>query len=412
MAAGFSGGGGYPGVTPSNVIRGKTRRDPNWELQNISEEQTSVYTESIPYRILTAVGYLKPSRGSDDVSSVEFWSRTGNTYGEVELLFYFEDVDIQNCYGIKVKSIMLEAYSGAVTTKAKRTVPLDGELCGDVVDDEISGDMRLYDFTGGKSRIKIRERISGTVHTIDVFDNNGYENGYYSVEELLIALKTKLKTYLDNRFSPNTINVEIFVDPNDGRLVIAWSGVNIHAITGGFDIDLNAVTSPFFAIIRRYFVYDKFKRNAYTYGSVSDGDGVSFLRSVRANTGGDSTVGNTNTIGVAISPELTQFQKSDSITPIAASGEIATFAMVEVSNSLGDQGGGYATWFSAEEKGTLNSPKVDFDPNYTLSSFTVLVNVSSVNKYLKTVASNLATIGTIREDAEQRFHCIITAILY
>jgi len=371
---------GYNGAATmygSSMVRAPqgfiTARDPNWELQQASEEQTSVFVEPLATRLLTAVGKINPTRIGGVIQSKEYWGTPSGDEKTITLTFSFQDVSIQDCYGIQVESLEL---LGVPTTVAFKSRAAGGELCGDILDDSLSGTTYYCNFTGGGGVLQFREiKNPSVVHKIHIFDPKGYENGWYSLEDVFTAIKSKVKSFLDTHYSPNTINVEVFVN-SEGRIVLAWSGAAIEAITGGLQLDYSITTSTLFSFINRFLIIAKFKRGAYTSGAVVNGDGVEFLiepRSVNAGDTINTLIGTTN-LGVAISSELTQFQRKDSITPIAASGEIATFNLGYNQFSSG--------YLSTAAQGTLYAPKVAFDPSYTLDSFTVSLTFAAQSELL------------------------------
>lgn len=401
----------------SGFIRGsqQLQRDPNWELKQASEEKTSVFVESIPYSIMTVIGYLGPRKlGSGQ--NIAHWAVDQSTKDVYKLKFYFEDVLIQNCYGIQVDSIMLAGLPTNKTVVSRRT---DDMLCGDMIDDYITGDLAYHDFSDRGARLQFRTvNNPDVVHKIDIFDPDGRQNGFYTIEQLFNAIKSKVKQFMDNHYFPETLNTELFVN-DDGRIVFAWSGVNIFAQTGGFDIDLNPATSTMWKYLLNYFTVEKFSRNTFTYGTVVDGSGVSLMRNTRGVSDGEGpNVGNTLNLFVAVSPELSQFEKNDSVTVLGTSGEIATFYPRPFFNNQTTK---TSSIYATATDGTLHAPKLDFDPSYTLESFTVSIDVGVDSELLNSfilqlgateIKNNNIVAALNQQNILNRLHLVLSAKIF
>lgn len=411
--AGYSGASTMYGSSMVRAPQGFiAARDPNWELQQASEEQTSVFVEPLATRLLTAIGKIQPTKIGGDVLTKEFWGNISGDQKTINFMFYFEDVNIQDCYGIQVEQLQLLGVPSDIVIKSKSS---GGELCGDLIDDSLSGTAMYCAFNGGGGVMRFREiNNPSVVHTIDIFDRFGSQNGYYTLEDIFVEIKSKVKTFLDRHYFPNTINLEVYVN-SSGRIVLAWSGAAIVAATGGLQLDISRSTSTIMRFIYRHLIVDKIKRGVYTSGAVVNGDGIEFLVDKRSVNIGDSTstLNGTTNLGVAISPELTQFQRKDSITPLAAAGEIATFTL----HSL-VPGGEYA---ASSSDGTLYAPKVSFDPSYTLDSFTVSLTFAANSKLLSEFYTNLfikgpgnviQMAGNFNDNLEERITLTLTARLF
>jgi hypothetical protein len=436
MASGYH-GSGYAPLQISSLLKPKPVVDPNWELNAVSEETTSIFQESVPYRTLSAVGFLKPIllKGSvpaagggkasdpDPVTQVESWASIDQNTNTFELKFYFEDVEIQNCTAIEVESILMAGFPVVIGQTLRRS---ESDLCGSSIDPVLASDVINYNFSGKRGTVRFREANNiAVVHEIEIFASHGGENGWYTLEEILDRIKTKVKAYIDARYSPNSIEVEIFISTT-GRLVIAWSGAAIKAATGGLLIDTNPFTSPIIGTILNYFHYEGFKKDHYTYGTVSSGDGISFVRS-GSGSGGElgalpvRNMSNISSFAVAISPELSQFERDDSITPIAATGEIASFFPTQLPFSEGRKTNtveGFSIMehlYASKANGNLSSPKIPFDKNYTLNSFTVSVVGPDKAGYLQEFINYLTLLikdKGVNQIQERAIHCILTAKLF
>ncbi len=426
-------GNGYAPMQVSSLIRQKTQNDPNWELNPVSDEQTSVFTEKGPSRTLTAVGFLD----SRTLSLTDLDAQGGpaanwlidtnngdqKSTGKVNARFYFNDVDIQRCYGLKVENIVLSAIpeDGAVFIRPR-------ELCADTVNDNLVLSARRYNFNSDPSVgtvIQFRNLNYKNVnappgvklHTIRLFAADGSENGFYSPVELLEAVVAKIKAYFESYYAPNLFNIHFFVDSASGKLVIAWKpDPAIEAVIGGgFDVNISSSVSTVFKLLNRFLIIDRFRRGVYNYDTVVNGDGISFVLKrggvddLDRGGQGVSNLANAHPLMIAISPELTQFEKDDSITPVAATGEIATFyPTIQTDQDV--------HLYASTRDGTLFSPKLPFDPNFSLNSFTVELVFAANSKLFESLLSdqdlNFDPQNITSEEVKRRIHLIVTATLF
>lgn len=440
MASGYY-GNGYNSLQPSSFVPQKPRRDPNWELNQISEEQTSIFTEPVTTRRLSAIGFLEPrSLNSEDFTFTAAQAGAGGqlkpafwSVGEpgapvagksIALKFFFEDVYLQNCYGIEVERISLGGIQNTAKI-ARRNESATEALCADVCDDEFVNTASYFSFNQSKRRgvhdLSIREVTTGKIHNLFIFGDSSDNDGYFTGEEFIAHLKTALKNKL-NEFYPQGaggINVEFYFDGAEGRFVLAWElPAAVKAIVGHLEIAIDELNSPIMSVINRYFVYDKFKRNNYTYGTVTSGDGISYLRSVGNNllNAGSANFldkfGYSTSAMIAVSPELTKFAKDDSLTPVSVTGEIATFypfAPGEFGSSKEIVG--------SKMQGNLFAPKLTFDPNETISSFTVEVYIPESNQALRLLLSSTdlnygAFAPADLDEIRKRLHLVVDAKLF
>lgn len=441
MASGYY-GNGYNSLQPSSFVPQRPQRDPNWELNQISEEQTSIFTEPVATRRLSAIGFLAPRSLTSEQFSFSaavaaaqgvqakpaFW--TVGTLGEpvggktIQLKFFFEDVFLQNCYGIEVERLSLGGLQNTAVV-ARRNESASASLCADVCDDEFVNTASYFSFNQSKRRglhdLSIREAATGKIHNLFIFGDSSDNDGYFTGEEFIAHLKTALKTKL-NEFYPQGaggINVEFYFDGAEGRFVLAWElPAAVKTVVDHLEFAIDELNSPIMNVINRYFVYDKFKRNSYTYGTVTSGDGISYLRSVGNNllNAGSANFldkfGYSTSAMIAVSPELTQFAKDDSLTPVSVTGEIATFYPF----APGVMGSSKEI-VGSKMQGNLFAPKLTFDPNETLRSFTVEVYIPESNQALRLLL-NSTDLNYAAFDANQideirkRLHLVLDAKLF
>lgn len=424
-------GNGYATITPSNVIKQRTNRDPNWELNEISTEQTTIFTETPPSRILTAVGYIQPTflsqTGKTNATEAGFWGDVNEREGTVTFSFYFEDIDLQRCYGLQVESLWLNGIKSTKDPKILRSAT--SELCADCIDDELTTEVGYYSFSPAASRVGVlpgklvfREASNpSNIHTLHLFSEYGGDNGYYTFFEFAELVRDKLKVKLEALYGGvHTIPVEVYINSR-GRFVLTWElPPALKAIVGHLQIDMNPENSTLLNLVERYFIFERFRRDEYTYDTVTQGDGVEFLRSLATRAIGGGGGGGGNAVGtavantpvvVALSPELSQFEKDDCITPLAATGEVCTF----FPSVIGDINTRPFMIGGAVNSGNLHAPKLPFDPNYSLSSFTVQLVTSvdatsgTINDYISTVLNGVTLQSKV---LERRLALILTARLF
>lgn len=433
-------GSGYAPLQPSSLVPLKPQRDPNWELNQISDEQTSIFTESITTRICTAVGFLEP-RSLDDIISgtggklvkkkpqpSNFSLKPSATNDFYELRFYFNGISIQNCYGIQVEKIVLEGIPATTTVQPRGA---SSRLCADVIDDDLSNNLDYYAFNNSRIRARtsfdfsVRETRTGVIHNLHLFSDDGSSlDGYYSPEELFLIVKTRLEKKLRQVLGDLSIFVEFYYSTTENRFVLAWElPVAVKNVIGELEIGLAETASPILSVFYRFFCVDKLKRNYYTYGTVTSGDGVSFVR--RAGDGGISegtlleNLGLYSTTMVAVSNDLTKFQRDDSITPLQATGEIAVFQPKPVSYFAPDPQKTLDTraWTANVQDGTLFSPKLPYDPKDTLNNFVINLNLPSKSPFLDILFnSNYLEYNTIPplelEKLRERLHLVVSLRLF
>lgn len=423
MASGYHGNGFAP-VGPSSLIKQRPQRDPNWELSEASTEQTSVITERVNSRVLSAAGFIVPrsltdiQRVKQPLSELNTWGKTDDESKEVTLDFVFQNIDLQGCYGIEVEGAFLSGLN--VNQNPVRIRTASSELCADAVDDDLSTRFSRCQFSAESGgTISFREVNTGVVHTTSLFSTYGLDNGFYTMSMLIEAVKTRVKSFLDSKFSPETVNVEFFIDNVSGKLVLAWElPPAIQNLVGYLEMDVNPESSTILKYLYEYFMYDNFKRGAYTYDTITKGDGIAFTRTVNdfmdSRAGGGNLAGNviSNTpLFVLVSPELTQFEKQDSINQITTSGEIGTVIPIRfgANNCIG----------GTKQNGTLFSPKIPFDPNYSLQEFTVKVvgagdNGLMLNAFLNAVFHQAGVVapGDDIELMAKRLSLLLIARIY
>lgn len=432
MASSYS-GSGYAPLQPSSLVPLKPQRDPNWELNQISDEQTSIFTESITTRICTAVGFLEP-RGLDEIivgvknqqGGSSFTLKPSATNDFYELRFYFNGITIQNCYGIQVEKIVLEGIPSVTNV-----TPRGARLCADVIDDDLSNNLDYYAFNNPRMRTRssfdfsVRETGTSVIHNLHLFSEDGSSlDGYYTPEEVFSLVKTRLEKKLREVLGDLNIFVEFYYNTTENRYVLAWElPVAVKNAIGELEIGLTESVSPILSVFYRFFSVDKLKRNHYTYGTVTSGDGISFVR--RSGDGGRSdgtfleNLGLYSTTMVAVSNDLTKFQRDDSITPLQATGEIAVFQPKSINFYGPDQTGRLDTrgWVANVADGTLSSPKLPFDPKDTLNNFVVSLNLPSKSVFLDVLFNStyleynqLAPLEL--EKLRERLHLIVTLRLF
>lgn len=434
-------GSGYVPLQPSSFVPEKPRNDPNWEINTVSEEQTSIFTEPITSRLCFAVGFLQPrslddqivrtKTDPDDDTSPFVWSVANNGQGEpLRLQFYFSDVEIQNCYGIQVEHISVE---GIPRFEAIDVGGRTG-VCADVIDDELASSTNFYAFNNTVIRsrtahdISIRESFSRKIHLINLFSNNGNEfDGFYSPEKLFQLIKERIREKLRVLYSNTDIHLEFYFDSVEERFILAWKlPLAVTNIVGGIEIALNKGGSPILSLFEKYFIFENVKKNYYTYGSVSQGDGISMVRrrveNVSGRTAGNllSSIGLYSTLMVAVSSELSKFQKNDSITPISTTGEIAVFTpfAVETTDDYLGSGNVDTRNFRANmAEGSLFSPKLPFDPNETLNSFSITLYVPTNSLVMKALLESAyleyeSITSTQEDEIRKRLHLVVGMRLF
>ena len=412
MAAGNR---GNPTLSWTNTIqRGETQaKDPGWEVAPQAEPETSVFVEPVDYRNGLFFGKLESYNFNDEGKPI-FYDNT-SVPGGITLRFSFEDVNIQNMFSFQVSACHIHGASVVDREVGRRQIPVDGSLCGDIIDDTLTGQLRKYRFDSFQSGIWQFCDISdkSRIHIVEIFKNNGSDNGFYSVEEIFEFLKTRFKSFFEAKFPGVTVNVEIFVNSR-GRIEFAWGGASFLTSSnfrgGGILPDMDSGTSPVLAILENFFIIERVNKSGVNYGTVSSGQSIELIR---RETDGSSV--NTLLKAIPLSypncilvcPELTRFQKEDCITPYAGNGEIATLFLSRDPSSIdfiaanpGGVGvpatsavGGIATYYASEQHGNLQAPKVKFDPNYTLDRFVVELVTAQNNPIFQTFFSKLGYAG-------------------
>jgi hypothetical protein len=403
MAAGNR---GNPTLSWTNTIqRGETQaKDPGWEVAPQAEPETSVFVEPVDYRNGLFFGRLEAYSISDDGKPV-FYDDT-SVPGGITLRFSFEEVNIQNMFSFQVAACHIHGASAGTNEVGRRQISVDGSLCGDIIDDTLTGELRKYRFDSFQSGIwqfcDIADK--SRIHVVEIFKSNGSDNGFYSVEEIFEFLKTRFKSFFETKFPGVTVNVEIFVNSR-GRIEFAWGGAffltSTNFVGGGIIPDMDRNTSPILGILENFFIVERVNKSGVNYGTVSSGQSIELIR---RDTDGSSVDTLLKAIPISypncilVCPELTRFQKEDCITPYAGNGEIATIFLVKSPGSIdyaappnqgADAVAGITTYYASEQQGNLQAPKVKFDPNYTLDRFVVELVTAKANPLFQTFFKEL-----------------------
>lgn len=422
-------GNGYAPLMGSSLIREKPQKDPNWELNQNSEEQTSVFTEQISTRILTAVGFLQPKtlnivgiKAGQGVGAPVLWTTLKGIPEDnrslTELTFYFGDLDIQRCYGIQIESA---AFIGLPSDTVVIPKNARSELCADSIDDVLVNRAVFMNFSALRGGVlEFRESNNPTqTKTMTLFSPSGLDDGYYSGAELFELVKQRVKEKLEIHYGGlDVVHVEFYIDPTYNRYVLAWElGPAIKAQIQSIQLNMDPRTSTIFKLLEIYLQKDRFYLGVFTHDTVTAGDGLTFLRSSRTygsmgsdNFNGSSVLdraANVHPMMTLISPELTQFEKDDSITPVSGIGEICTMFPVD------DNG----KFWANDKYGSLTAPKLPFDPNFSLTEFTVKVVFPTRSElfdyFLNGVYNKFSDISTIDgELLKQRINLVLVARLY
>ncbi len=303
--------------------------------------------------------------------------RTGKSH---DIRFYFEGFQMQKCFGLILERASLVIRSDPLILG--RNIPAGGELCGDVVNDSLALNACYLSFGSETAAeeiagvIRLRE-MGGAGRTLRLELFHSEDNDYYTFEEFVDLLLIRLKDKVEHFYGRGAaqLDVSFGVTPR-GRFLLAWKP-NDHiknVMGGGFrtlEIDINVYTSPLWGLMKRWVHIVKLRRGDVVQDTVIDGDGIEFLISRTAET--DRAFDAGTGLVVLLSDELTKYQKSDSITPVNASGEIGVASFS--SGYIGVDKHGTELIFDASTwNNTLIAPKIDFDPESTLSAFSVIIS--------------------------------------
>ncbi len=405
-------------ITPGNYVRPfvKGLNDPMWDISNASQHQPAILTEDVSSRLMSVVGFLNFDRAASTYVELEDFvdglNAPPGVYQGQSVDFMFSGFDLQKCYSLQLESALIQT---TIPYAVERSLPADGELCGDFVNDNLARRVRFLNFgiesrragdagcTTGSIRIKEKGGSRQRVIQLRLFDQT--DNGHYSFEEFFTLFAARLKEKVEAHYQNiETFPVEFFVNPQ-GRLVLAWKiGPLIKAAGGGFywfQIDLNTQTSPIWSFIKYWMKPIKMRRGDITEGTVSAGDGMEFLIVERAAEVSEAFNRSTGPVILTCS-ELTRYQKFDSVTPLSTTGEIA----VGVFSAANQLAFGYGTdnetnMACSIGNNSLSSGKINFDPTATVNNFTVKLTSGNSNPLLTNILLQLIEIdgkGGVTED--------------
>lgn len=394
------------------------KRQPDWELAKQSQKESSIFTEEIPFRIMTVIGTLVPFRYDVpnlggftglEVYLSNYPKNAPSIQQAQSVKFKFEGVNMQNVFSLQLENAILVGVDRA--PPVSRRIPTEsGNLCGDGVDDQLANQVIFleggYNFASNRGRgaLKILLRNmhasplygSNVEYLMEISIFHAEDTGYYTFEQFFDKVVARLKDNFEKHFGGvGTLAVEFILTSEGFFRLIFKPDATLLAAAGNFsdlEIDINPITSPGVGLIRNWLCPSRLLKGGQTSGTVVDGDGIEFVvKRVEPVNEASNLV---TPWVVFISKELTEYQNGDSITPVQASGELG----VGILSHLNALVGGIPTaanvnptaYACSVSDGSLVAGKVRFDDTVIVENFEVEVATAVNNPLLQTMLTAAA----------------------